>query len=116
MRHRNIKKVLDRNRSSRLALLRSLANALIEREKIQTTKARAVALRSFLEPLVARAREKSVVTVRYLRTRLPKLQSVAKLCDVIGPRYAKRMGGYTRVIPIGRRKGDAAKMVIIEFV
>ena len=117
MRHRKKKKVLDRKRAARKALLRGLAVQLIRHERIKTSQAKAKALQAFVEPLVRKAKTRNINTIRSLRAELGNVAAaVQKITTVIGPRYQGRHGGYTRTIPAGRRKGDAAKMALIEFV
>ncbi len=106
---------LSRKRDQRKALLKSLARELFLREKIKTTEAKAKELRSFAERFIERAKEKNLTNLRYLRRYFAK-DVVKKLFDEIGPRYKERKGGYTRIIKIGYREGDRAKMVIIELV
>jgi large subunit ribosomal protein L17 len=92
--------------------------SLIEREKITTTQVRAKTLSSSMEKLVTRARmNNDIATKRIITARLGNHRSAAKkLIEDIAPRYEKRLGGYTRVVKLPRRQGDAAQMAIIEFV
>lgn len=117
MHHNKIRK-LGRTSGQRLALLRSLAISLIEREKITTTEAKAKELRPFIERLVTKAKENTLSSRRLVQSRLFNQDKTAKkLIEKIAPRYEKRAGGYTRVIKLGvQRKGDASKMAVIEFV
>ena len=94
----------------------SLAVGLIEHGRIQTTEAKAKELRSFVEKLVTRARKGDLASRRILISRLGNKSTVEKLIKEIAPKYEKRTGGYTRVVKLGRREGDRAKMAIIEFV
>jgi len=115
MRKRKKKRKLGRKRDQRKALLKSLARELFLKEKIKTTEAKAKELRSFAERFIERAKEKNLTNLRYLRRFFSK-EVIKKLFDEIGPRYKERKGGYTRIIKIGYREGDRAKMVIIELV
>ena len=116
MRHRKKGKTLDRRKGAREALLRGLINNLVLYEHIQTTKAKAQAVRPLIEHLVTRAKENNLNTVRYLTARVYTEGARRKLLEVLGPRYKTRSGGYTRIIRLKRRAGDAAEIVRIEFV
>ncbi len=116
MRHRKKKITLDRNAASRNALLRSLAASVILYERVNTTEARAKAVRSLVERLVTRAKQPTLATRRYLLQRLPQEMVVRKLIEVLGPRFKTRPGGYTRITKLGARAGDAAKLAQIEFI
>lgn len=106
---------LSRKRNQRRALLKLLAANLFLREKIKTTEAKAKELSPFAEKLISRAKKGDLASRRLLVKYLPK-NLVKKLVDQIGPRYKERKGGYTRVIKLGPRKSDGAKMAIIELV
>ncbi len=116
MRHRKKKRILDRPADQRVALLRSLARALIERERIETTLAKAKEVRRVVEKLVTTAKEDTVHARRQVRKFLNDRNLVYKLFHDIAPRYRDRPGGYTRIIRLGPRRGDAAEMAILEFV
>jgi large subunit ribosomal protein L17 len=100
----------------RKALLRTMAVSLLTHEGINTTEARAKELRRFVEPLVTLAKRQDLHARRLALARLPNKLLVEKLFDVYGPRYQGRPGGYTRIIKLGPRHGDAAPMARIEFV
>jgi large subunit ribosomal protein L17 len=106
---------LSRKRDQRRALLKSLASALILKEKIKTTEAKAKELRSFIEKYINRAKNSNLATKRFL-LRFFSPQLVKKLVEEIGPRYKDRKGGYTRIIKLGKRKLNGARMAIIELV
>ena len=116
MRHRKKGVTLDRNAPARKALLRSLAASVILYERMQTTHARAKAIRPIVERLVTRAKQPTLATRRYLLARIPQEMVVRKLLEVLGPRYKTRPGGYTRITKLSPRKGDAAHTAIIEFI
>lgn len=116
MRHANKKKILDRKKAPRRALLRSLATSLILYEKIKTTQAKAKALRPFIEKLIAKGKSNNLQARRALKRVLYQDNAVKKVLEVLSPRFKDRKGGYTRIIKFGTRSGDAAKMAIIEFV
>ncbi len=116
MRHRKKGKTLDRDASSRKALMRALTTSLVLYEKIKTTEGRAKAIRPFAERLVTRAKQNTLESRRHLLSVLPHEMAVRKLLEVLGARYKTRNGGYTRIIKLMPRKGDRAQMAQIEFV
>lgn len=117
MRHHNNTRKFGRDKTQKKALLNSLALNLIVREKIKTTEPKARELRPFVEKLVTRAKKDSLSTRRLIIAKFSNRSSeVKKLFEVIAPRYADKKGGYTRVLKLGARKSDGAKMAIIEFV
>lgn len=116
MRHLKKKITLGREKAPREALMRHLAESLILHGAIKTTKAKARALRTFVEPLVTKAKKGTLAERRLLISALYTDEVVNKLLKEIGPRYLERSGGYTRIIKIGPRFNDAAEMVRIEFV
>ena len=116
MRHAKKKVTLGRERGPREALLRSLAESLILHGSIQTTQAKARAVRGFVEPLVTKAKKGTLAERRMLISTLYTDAAVNKMMNDIGPRYKEREGGYTRTTKIGQRYNDAAPMVRIEFV
>jgi large subunit ribosomal protein L17 len=100
----------------RRALLRGLASSMLIHEGITTTETRAKELRRFVERLVTISKRGDVPARRLALKRLPNKLLVEKLFAVYGPRYQNRPGGYTRIIKLGPRHGDAAPMARIEFV
>jgi large subunit ribosomal protein L17 len=118
MRHQKAGRTFNRDTNARKALFIGLAKNLIEKEQIKTTLPKAKDLRSVVEKLVTRAKVDSVANRRLVASELGNASAatVKKLFTVLGPRYAKRPGGYTRVLKAGFRYGDAAPMAIIEFV
>ena len=117
MRHGNNKRKFGREKNVRNALISSLALNLIIREKIKTTEPKAKELRPYIEKLVTLSKSKTLASRRTVISRLAnRSQEVKKLYDVIAPKYTERKGGYTRVLKLGARKSDGAKMAIIEFV
>lgn len=116
MRHRKAGRKLGMPTDRRIALLRGLAGAMITHEGIKTTEPRAKELRRFVERLVTLSKNNTVHARRLALQRLPDKLLIEKLFDVYGPRYQTRPGGYTRIIKLGPRHGDAAPMVRIEFV
>jgi large subunit ribosomal protein L17 len=118
MRHRNQGRKLGRTASHRKAMFVNMAAALIKHEQITTTLPKAKELRPVVEKLVTLSRRgaKDLHARRQLVAQVGDETQVQKLFDVIGPRYAKRPGGYTRVLKAGFRHGDNAEMAVIEFV
>ena len=116
MRHRKKGRNLSRSPSHRKALLRNLAASLFRHERITTTTARAKELRPYAERLITLARRGDLHARRLAARRIAEREVLAKLFDEIGPRYAERPGGYTRILKLGNRKGDAAEMALIELV
>jgi len=126
MRHRVAGKKLNRSSSHRTALRRNLVKDLFQYNRIRTTRAKAEAIRSQAEKAITLAKRgleaeqedpaKGVHARRVLVARLNDRKVVQKLFDDIAPRYAERPGGYTRMLKLGLRKGDAAPMVLLELV
>ena len=116
MRHRVAGRKLQRTSAHRNALFRNMAAALIKHEQITTTLAKAKELRPYVEKLVTLAKKGGLSNRRLAHARLMDETQLAKLFDVIAPRYEGRSGGYTRVIKAGIRASDAAAMAVIEFV
>src|SRR5262249_14876156 len=117
MRHLKAGRKLGRNPSHRLALMRNLARALIEHERIITTVEKAKEARRFVEKLITLAKKGTLHARRLALMRLPDREAVAKLFDEIGPRFQDRPGGYTRVIKRHeRRLGDGGRTAFLEFL
>ena len=116
MRHRKKGRNLSRSPSHRRAVLRNLATSLFQHERITTTTAKAKELRPYAGRLITLARRGDVHARRLAATKIQDRQVLGKLFDDIAPRYAERPGGYTRVLKLGNRKGDAAEMSLIELV
>jgi large subunit ribosomal protein L17 len=116
MRHRVGGRKLQRTSSHRAALFRNMAAALIKHEQITTTTAKAKELRPYVEKLVTLAKKGGLSNRRLAHSRIMDEAQERKLFEVLGPRYADRNGGYTRIIKAGLRASDAAPVAIIEFV
>lgn len=116
MRHRHATVTLDRATDSRRALLRGLVTNFVLREKIRTTEAKAKAIKPIVERYITVAKNNTLTVRRRLASYLYTEGAVKKMVEVIGPRYQDRNGGYTRIIKLVERKGDNAKMVILELV
>ena len=107
---------LDRMPSHRKALHRNMVISLFDRERITTTKAKAMEVRRTAEKLITRAKEDSVHNRRIAARKVHDEEVLAKLFKDIGPRMKDRNGGYTRVLKLGFRRGDAAELVLLELV
>ena len=116
MRHRHGLRKLNRTSAHRTAMFRNMANALIQHEAIKTTLPKAKELRKVVEPLITIAKTPSLANRRLAFDRLRDRDSVVKLFDEIGPRYASRPGGYCRILKWGFRTGDCAPMALMELV
>ena len=116
MRHRHTGRQLNRNSSHRKAMFKNMSVSLIDHELIRTTVAKAKELRGKVERLITLAKVDSVANRRLAFARLRDRDAVTKLFTEIGPRYASRPGGYTRVLKCGFRTGDKAPMAFIELV
>jgi len=116
MRHNSKKVTLGREAAPRKALMRNLAESLILNGSIRTTKAKAKALRSVVEPLVTKAKKGGIANVRNIKKVLYTREALDTLMKDIAPRYVERDGGYTRIIKLAPRANDAAEMARIEFV
>ena len=116
MRHRKSGRHLGRTSAHRRAMYRNMAASLIEHEVIKTTVPKAKELRRMAEPLITLAKEDSVANRRLAFSRLRSQAAVGKLFAELGPRYAERSGGYTRILRAGYRSGDAAPVAYIELV
>jgi len=116
MRHRVGGRKLQRTSSHRAALFRNMAAALIKHEQITTTTAMAKELRPYVEKLITLAKKGGLSNRRLAHARLLDETQLKKLFDVLAERYAKREGGYTRIVKAGLRASDAAPIAIIELV
>lgn len=116
MRHGVKTNHLGRKTPHRKALMRNMAIALIEHKRITTTLAKAKALRVFVEPLLTKAKKDDMNNRRVVFSYLQNKEAIKELFDIISSRIADRPGGYTRIIKLERRLGDAADMALIELV
>jgi large subunit ribosomal protein L17 len=116
MRHQKAGRKFGRNPAQRKALLRQLAVSMILHERITTTEAKAKSLRPIVEKLVTIAREDSGAHRHLVMTKIDHPLAVAKLFELIGPRFEATPGGYTRISKLEPRRGDGAPMALIEFV
>lgn len=116
MRHNRKGKTLDRSNGPRRALLRNLATSLVLYENMNTTLAKAKAVRPLVEKLITTGRTKTLTSRRSLARVLTIESAVNKVLEELGPRYATRPGGYTRIIKLGRREGDGAEIAQIQLI
>ncbi len=107
---------LGRNSAQRKALFRGLVTQVLQHERIETTEAKAKAVRSDVEKMIGYAKRGDLHARRLALRTVHDKKVVEKLFDTLGPRYKERNGGYTRIIKLGPRKGDAAEMVLLELV
>jgi large subunit ribosomal protein L17 len=116
MRHRLGLRKLNRTSSHRLAMLRNMSVSLLRHEAIKTTLPKAKELRRVVEPLITLGKKPSLANRRLAFDRLRDREIVVKIFDELGPRYAKRPGGYLRILKCGFRVGDNAPMAFVELV
>ncbi|MEC7821900.1 MAG: 50S ribosomal protein L17 [Candidatus Neomarinimicrobiota bacterium] len=116
MKHRKKGRKLGVNPPHRKAMLRNLASNLIEHKRIKTTDSRAKELRSFIEPLITKAKRGDLNSIRQISKKIPRKSVVHKLVHEIAPTFSERNGGYTRIIKLGFRDNDRASVSLIEFV
>jgi large subunit ribosomal protein L17 len=116
MRHRLGLRKLNRTSSHRLAMFRNMAVSLLRHEVIKTTLPKAKELRRVAEPILTLGKNPSLANRRLAFARLRDREMVAKLFDELGPRYAARNGGYSRILKFGFRKGDNAPMALVELM
>ena len=116
MRHRHGLRKLNRTSSHRLAMFRNMANSLLRHELINTTLPKAKELRRVVEPIITLGKKPSLANRRLAFDRLRDREVVVKVFDELGPRYAKRNGGYLRILKRGFRHGDNAPMALVELM
>ena len=116
MRHRLGLRKLNRTSSHRLAMLRNMTVSLLRHEMIKTTLPKAKELRRVAEPILTLGKSPSLANRRLAFNRLRDREIVTKLFGELGPRYAKRNGGYLRILKFGFRKGDNAPMAVVELI
>ena len=116
MRHNKAINHLGRQSGHRKALLANLAVSLVMNKRITTTVAKAKALKSYIEPLITKAKDDTTHNRRVVFSYLKNKEAVTELFRTIAPKIANRPGGYTRVLHVGFRQGDAAEMALIELV
>jgi len=113
MRHGHGQRKLNRTTSHRLAMFRNMANSLLRHEQITTTLPKAKELRRVVEPMITLGKKPSLANRRLAFDRLRDREIVGKLFEDLGPRYAKRNGGYLRILKTGFRKGDNAPLALV---
>ncbi len=116
MRHRHGLRKLNRTSSHRLAMLRNMTNSLLRYETVRTTLPKAKELRRVVEPMITLGKSPTLANRRLAFNRLRDREIVTKLFGELGPRYAKRNGGYLRILKFGLRNGDAAPMALVELL
>ena len=116
MKKRITSRKFGKSAAHRKAMMSNMASSLIEHKRIKTTHQKALELRKFIEPMITKAKEKSVHNRREVMKKIHNSNAVKTLFDVIAPVYSDRPGGYTRIIKLGTRTNDAAKISLIEFV
>jgi large subunit ribosomal protein L17 len=116
MRHRHGLRKLNRTSSHRLAMLRNMTNSLLTHETIKTTLPKAKELRRVVEPMITLGKTPTLANRRLAFNRLRDRDVVGKLFAELGPRYAKRNGGYLRILKFGFRQGDNAPMALVELL
>ena len=116
MRHNRKLNHLGRKSGHRKALLSNMATSLVLHKRIETTLAKARALRVYIEPLITKSKEDTTHSRRVVFSYLKQKEAVSELFRVIAPKIADRPGGYLRILKTGFRAGDAADMAIVEFV
>jgi len=116
MRHNNATNPLGRKSAHRKSMLSNMASSLILHKRIKTTTAKAKALRVFIEPILTKSKEDSTHSRRFAFSNLKDKKAVHELFKEVSPKIADRPGGYTRILKIGSRAGDAAEICFIELV
>ncbi|HSH46386.1 MAG TPA: 50S ribosomal protein L17 [Longimicrobiales bacterium] len=116
MRHHKKGRKLNRTSEHRSMMLRNMATSLFKHGRIETTVAKAKELRQYAEPLITKAKRGDLHARRTVARKIHDRDALSLLFDELAPRYAERPGGYTRVIKVGHRSGDAADLAIIELV
>lgn len=116
MRHRVSGRTLGRRSEHREAMLHNLVAQLLRHERVTTTEAKAREARALAEKMISKGRTETLHNRRQALSVLPDKHAVERLFDEIGPRYADRPGGYTRIVKLMPRKGDAAPMALLELV
>lgn len=116
MRHQVKKGKLGRNTAHRRAVLRNLVTSFLERERIRTTLAKARAARPVAEKMITLAKRGTLHARRQALAYMTKEEAVQKLFTELGPRFAERPGGYTRIVKLDKRMGDGASMAMLELV
>ena len=116
MKKRVTSRKFGKSTAHRKAMMSNMASSLIEHKRIKTTHQKALELRKFIEPMITKAKDQSLHNRREVMKKIHNSDAVKTLFDVIAPVYSDRPGGYTRIIKLGKRANDAAKISLIEFV
>jgi large subunit ribosomal protein L17 len=116
MRHRKKNKIIDRNAAQLRGLTKSLITAVIIHERVTTTEAKAKLIKPAIERLISLGKKNTLAARRLIMARTGSHNVAKKILTVTAPRYAQRSGGYTRIIKIGQRQGDGARLVYLALV
>jgi len=116
MRHRNKGRAFSRTAEHRDAMLRNMATSLFKHGRVETTTPKAKELRRYAEPLITKAKRGDLHARRLVARKIRDADALKRLFDELAPKYAERPGGYTRVLHLGHRHGDAAEISIVELV
>jgi large subunit ribosomal protein L17 len=116
MRHGNKNNNLGRKKAHRVAMLQNMMSSLIMHKRIETTLAKAKALRTYVEPLLTKSKDNTTHSRRVIFSHLQNKETIQELFGVVAPKIADRPGGYVRVIRLGNRMNDGADMALIELV
>jgi large subunit ribosomal protein L17 len=116
MKHRIVGRRLDRTTEHRTAMLKNMATSLFRHERIVTTTPKAKELKRFADKVITMAKKASPHARRQAHVEIRDVEVLNKLFETLGPRFAERKGGYTRIVRVGRRAGDNAEMSVIELV
>jgi large subunit ribosomal protein L17 len=116
VRHQRFGKKLSRDRSHRKALFKNLVNALVIHGEVKTTESKAKAIRRLVDKLITKGKKGTLHSRRLIAAFLQSNKAVNKIVDELGPLFKKRPGGFTRIVRLGRRRGDDAMMVKLELV
>ncbi len=116
MKHRVVGRRLDRTTEHRTAMFRNLVTSLFRHERIVTTTPKAKEIKRYAEPFITLAKQGTPHARRQANRDIRDVEVLNKLFDTLGPRFKSRAGGYTRIVRVGRRAGDAAEMSVVELV
>ncbi|HUS60386.1 MAG TPA: 50S ribosomal protein L17 [Nevskiaceae bacterium] len=116
MKHRVSGKKLSRGRAQRKALFKNLINSLVIHGQIKTTESKAKAIRGLVDKLITKGKTSTLHSRRLIAAFLQNKKAVSKIADELAPLFKKRPGGFTRIIRLGKRRGDDAMMVRLELV
>ncbi len=116
MRHRKKGKILDRKKEARSSMLKNLASSVLIYEKVKTTEAKAKAVKPLVEKIITLAKKGELASIKKMISLLPQKMAVKKATELLGKKYQNRKGGYARIVKLGARQGDGARMVQLELM